>query len=61
MMTTDSLAVEGLDPEIIGIEVTLVSKEAQFFVEQHIQSPPNGYYECPYCSALYMSYMWSVI
>ena len=27
-------------PEKIGIEVILVSKEADFFVEQHIQNPP---------------------
>ena len=37
----NSLAVEGLDPEKIGIEIILVPKEAEFFVEQHIQSPPK--------------------
>ena len=36
-----SLAVEGLDPEKIGIEEILVSKEAEFFIEQHIQNPPK--------------------
>ena len=36
-----SLAVEGLDPEKIGIEIILVPKEAELFVEQHIQSPPK--------------------
>ena len=36
-----SLAVEGLDLEIISIEVYLVPKEAEFFVEQHIQNPPK--------------------
>ena len=40
--TTGSLAVEGFDPEEIGIEVILVSKEADFFVEQHIQNPPKS-------------------
>ena len=29
--STNSLAVEGLDPEKIGIEEVLVSKEAEFF------------------------------
>ena len=29
------------NPEKIGIEVILVSKEADFFVEQHIQNPPK--------------------
>ena len=33
-----SLAVEG---EKIGIEIILVPKEAEFFAEQHIQSPPK--------------------
>ena len=37
-----SLAVEGFDPEEIGIEVILVPKEANFFVEQHIQNPPKS-------------------
>ena len=37
-----SLAVEGLDPEKIGIEEILVSKEAEFFVEEHIQNPPKS-------------------
>ena len=37
-----SLAVEGFDPEEIGIEVILISKEADFFVEQHIQNPPKS-------------------
>ena len=32
-----SLAVEGFDPEEIGIEVILI-----FFVEQHIQNPPKS-------------------
>ena len=36
-----SPAVKGLDLEIIGIVVNLVSKEAEFFVEQHIQNPPE--------------------
>ena len=36
-----SPAVKGLDPEIIGIVVNLVSKEAEFFVEQYIQNPPE--------------------
>ena len=39
---TSSLAVEGFDPEEIGIEMILVSKEADFFVEQHIQNPPKS-------------------
>ena len=38
----NSLAVEGLDPEKIGIEEILVSKEAEFFVEEHIQNPPKS-------------------
>ncbi len=29
-----SLAVEGLDPEIIGIEENLVSKKAQFLISK---------------------------
>ena len=33
------MAVEGLDLEKIGIEVP---KEAEFFVEQHIQNPPKS-------------------
>ena len=37
-----SLAVEGLDPEKIGIEEILVSKEVEFFVEEHIQNPPKS-------------------
>ena len=37
-----SPAVKKLDPEIIGIEVKLVSKEVEFFVEQHIQNPPKS-------------------
>ena len=40
--STSSLAVEGFDPEEIGMEVILVSKEADFFVEQHIQNPPKS-------------------
>ena len=38
----DSLAVEGLDLEKIGIEEILVSKEAEFFMEEHIQNPPKS-------------------
>ncbi len=34
------MAVEGLDPEIIGIEVYLVPKETELLVEQHIKNPP---------------------
>ena len=41
LLYTYSPAVEGLDPEKIGIEVNLVSKEAEIFVEQHIQNPPK--------------------
>jgi len=37
-----SLAVEELDPEKIGIEEILVSKEVEFFIEQHIQNPPKS-------------------
>ena len=41
------MAVEGLDLEKIGIEANLVPKEAEFFVEQHIQNPLRGnYYFC---------------
>ena len=36
------MAVEGLDLEKIGIEANLVPKEAEFFVEQHIQNPPKS-------------------
>ena len=39
---SDSMAVEGLDLEKIGIEANLVPKEADFFVEQHIQNPPKS-------------------
>ena len=35
-------AKRGSNPEKIGIEVILVSKEADFFVEQHIQNPPKS-------------------
>jgi len=38
----DSLAVKGLDREEIGIGEVLVRKEAEFFVEQHIQNPPKS-------------------
>ena len=37
-----SLAVEGLDPEKIGIEEIFVSKEAEFFVEECIQNTPKS-------------------
>ena len=36
------MAVEELDLEKIGIEANLVPKEAEFFVEQHIQNPPKS-------------------
>ena len=36
------MAVEGLDLEKIGIEADLVPKEAEFFLEQHIQNPPKS-------------------
>ena len=35
-------AKKGSNPEEIGIEVILVSKEANFIVEQHIQNPPKS-------------------
>ena len=40
--SSSSMAVEGLDLEKNGIEANLVPKEAEFFVEQHIQSPPKS-------------------
>ena len=36
-----SPAVEGFDPEKIGIEVNLVSKEAEIFVQQYPKSTQN--------------------
>ena len=36
------MAVEWLDLEKIGIEANLVPKEAEFFVEQHIQNSPKS-------------------
>ena len=36
------MAVEGLDLEKIGVEANLVPKEAEFFVEQHIQNHPKS-------------------
>ena len=42
VLSRNSLAVEGLDLEKIGIVANLVSKEAEFFVEQHIQNPPKS-------------------
>ena len=39
---TCSPAFKGLDPEKIGIEEILVSKEAEFFVEEHTQNPPKS-------------------
>ena len=41
-LSSSSMAVEGLDLEKIGIEANLVPKEAEFFVEQHIQNPPKS-------------------
>ena len=41
MQSSSSPAVKGLDPEKIGIEVNLVSKEAEIFVEQHPKSTQN--------------------
>ena len=38
----NSLAVEGLDPEKIGIEEILVLKEGDFFVEEFIQNSPKS-------------------
>ena len=37
-----SLAVEQLNPEIIGIEVNLVPNEVVPFLQQHIQNPPKS-------------------
>ena len=35
-------AKKGSNPEIIAIKVILISKEAEFFTERHIQNPPQS-------------------